>query len=98
MDPDDQRLEGEQVYFAKGAGADSIDRKPENLQTEGIITTFNAASLGAAFGYMARADVAAGETFFEFVRAHGPFELTAIVLSAGAGLRLAAAGLASRRA
>lgn len=41
MDPDDQRLEGEQVYFAKGAkgGADSIDRKPENLQTEGIITS-----------------------------------------------------------
>ncbi|MCA9173168.1 MAG: stage II sporulation protein M [Planctomycetales bacterium] len=60
-----------------------------------FITTFNAASLGAAFGYMARADVAAGETFFEFVRAHGPFELTAIVLSAGAGLRLGLAWLST---
>jgi uncharacterized membrane protein SpoIIM required for sporulation len=26
--------------------------------------------------------------FFEFVTAHGPFELTAIVLAAGAGMRL----------
>lgn len=53
-----------------------------------LVTTFNAAVLGAAFGYMARPDVAAGENFFQFVTAHGPFELTAIVLSAGAGLRL----------
>ena len=29
-----------------------------------------------------------GKNFFEFVTAHGPFELTAIVLSAGAGLKL----------
>jgi len=54
-----------------------------------LVTMFNAISLGAAFGYMARPDAApAGDHFFEFVRAHGPFELTAIVLSAGAGLRL----------
>jgi uncharacterized membrane protein SpoIIM required for sporulation len=53
-----------------------------------LVTMFNAISLGAAFGYMARPDVAAGENFFHFVTAHGPFELTAIVLSAGAGLRL----------
>jgi uncharacterized membrane protein SpoIIM required for sporulation len=52
------------------------------------ITIFNAALLGASFGYMARGDVAAGENFFHFVTAHGPFELTAIVLSAGAGLRI----------
>ena len=39
-------------------------------------------------GYMARSDGAAGDHFFEFVTAHGPFELTAIALSAGAGLRL----------
>ena len=52
------------------------------------ITIFNAALLGASFGYMAREDVAAGENFFHFVTAHGPFELTAIVLSAGAGLRI----------
>ena len=61
-----------------------------------FITTFNAAHLGAAFGYMARPEVAAGENFFEFVRAHGPFELTAIVLSAGAGLRLGLAWLNPR--
>jgi uncharacterized membrane protein SpoIIM required for sporulation len=53
-----------------------------------LITLFNAASIGAAFGYMARPDVAAGQNFFEFVMAHGPFELTAVVLSAAAGLRL----------
>jgi uncharacterized membrane protein SpoIIM required for sporulation len=53
-----------------------------------LVTMFNAISLGAAFGYMARPDVEAGANFFEFVTAHGPFELTAIVLSAGAGLRL----------
>jgi uncharacterized membrane protein SpoIIM required for sporulation len=52
------------------------------------ITVHNALLLGAAFGYMARPDVPEGVNFFHFVRAHGPFELTAIVLSAGAGLRL----------
>ena len=44
------------------------------------MTIFNAAFLGAAFGFMARPDNASGENFFEFVTAHGPFELTAIVL------------------
>jgi uncharacterized membrane protein SpoIIM required for sporulation len=55
-----------------------------------LISAFNAIFLGAAFGYMARPDVYAqqGQNFFHFVTAHGPFELTAIVLSAGAGLRL----------
>ena len=53
-----------------------------------LITTFNAASLGASFGHMARPDVTQGVNFYHFVTAHGPFELTAIVLSAGAGLRL----------
>lgn len=58
-----------------------------------FVTAFNAAFLGAAFGYMARPDVAQGQNFFHFVTAHGPFELTAIVLSAGAGLRLGVAWL-----
>lgn len=49
---------------------------------------YNALSLGASFGYMARADVPAGDAFFEFVTAHGVFELMAIALSAAAGLRL----------
>ena len=53
-----------------------------------LITLFNATVLGASFGYMARPDVSSGINFFHFVTAHGPFELTAIVLSAGAGLRL----------
>ena len=53
-----------------------------------LVTMSNAIQLGSAFGYMARPDVAEGRNFFYFVTAHGPFELTAIVLSAGAGLRL----------
>ncbi len=51
-------------------------------------TLLNALVLGAAFGYMGRADVSQSPNFFNFVTAHGPFELTAIVLSSGAGLRL----------
>ncbi|HUS40614.1 MAG TPA: stage II sporulation protein M [Pirellulales bacterium] len=51
-----------------------------------FITTFNAAYLGAVFGFMLR--VPQRDNFFEFVTAHGPFELTAIVLSAAAGMRL----------
>jgi uncharacterized membrane protein SpoIIM required for sporulation len=58
-----------------------------------LVTIFNAAVLGASFGYMARPEVPAGVNFFHFVTAHGPFELTAIVLSAGAGLRLGLAWL-----
>jgi uncharacterized membrane protein SpoIIM required for sporulation len=50
------------------------------------VTVFNASLLGAAFGHMAT--VPQGESFFHFVTAHGPLELTAIVLSAAAGMRL----------
>jgi uncharacterized membrane protein SpoIIM required for sporulation len=49
-------------------------------------TVFNAIYLGTAFGHMST--VPQGENFFQFVTAHGPFELTAIVLSAAAGMRL----------
>ena len=49
-------------------------------------TLFNAALLGAAFGHMAT--VQQSGNFFRFVTAHGPFELTAVVLSAAAGMRL----------
>jgi len=62
-----------------------------------FITVFNAATLGACFGYMARPEVTEGQNFFHFVTAHGPFELTAIVLSAGAGLRLGMAWIAPGR-
>lgn len=52
------------------------------------MTVFNGALLGGCFGYMLRPDAAGRENFFEFVTAHGPFELTAIVLSVGAGMQL----------
>jgi uncharacterized membrane protein SpoIIM required for sporulation len=53
----------------------------------GLLTTvFNAALLGAVFGHMA--GVPMRENFFHFVTAHGPAELTAIVLAAAAGMRL----------
>lgn len=51
-------------------------------------SVWNAIYLGACFGYMARPGVTGGDTFLEFVTAHGAFELTAIALSAGAGLRI----------
>ncbi|KAA5543701.1 stage II sporulation protein M [Roseiconus nitratireducens] len=49
---------------------------------------YNAVVLGATFGYMSRDGIEGADNFFQFVTAHGPFELTAIALSAGAGLRL----------
>jgi uncharacterized membrane protein SpoIIM required for sporulation len=49
-------------------------------------TVFNAAYLGGVFGFMSTSPQR--NHFFEFVTAHGPFELTAVVLAAGAGMRL----------
>lgn len=49
---------------------------------------YNAVTLGTMFGYMARPEVGGSANFFQFVTAHGPFELTAIALAAGAGLRI----------
>ena len=60
-----------------------------------FVTAYNAAHLGAAFGYMARPELTEGANFFNFVTAHGPFELTAIVLSAGAGLRIGISWIAT---
>ena len=55
-----------------------------------LILALNAIWLGVVYGYMlgpqCSPDVAA--RFTEFTTAHGPFELTAIVLSAAAGMRL----------
>ena len=54
----------------------------------GIMETVrNAAFLGAVFGHMTSVP-GPRENFFQFVTAHGPFELTAIVLSAGVGMKL----------
>ncbi len=47
---------------------------------------FNSVVLGASFGHMTTTPHS--DNFFEFVTAHGPFELTAIILSAAAGMRL----------
>jgi uncharacterized membrane protein SpoIIM required for sporulation len=47
---------------------------------------FNAIQLGAIFGFMTT--VPEWHNFSQFVTAHGPFELTAIALSAAAGMRL----------
>jgi uncharacterized membrane protein SpoIIM required for sporulation len=47
---------------------------------------FNACMLGAVFGYMDTTSAAGN--FNNFVTAHAPFELTAIVLSGAAGMRL----------
>ena len=49
---------------------------------------YNAITLGTVFGYMSRDDVTGGDHFYEFVTAHGPFELTAIALAAAGGLRI----------
>jgi uncharacterized membrane protein SpoIIM required for sporulation len=63
----------------------------------GLLTlVYNAAVLGASFGYMFRPDVPEGVNFREFVTAHGPFELTAVALSAGAGLRIGMGFLITR--
>ena len=64
----------------------------------GMVTLcYNAIVLGTSFGYMFRPDVAeAGVNFKNFVTAHGPFELTAIVLSAGAGLKIGLSWLVAR--
>lgn len=52
------------------------------------LLAFNGVALGTMFGYMARENTVGSDNFFHFVTAHGPFELTAIALSAAAGLRL----------
>ncbi len=51
-----------------------------------VTLAFNALVLGTLFGHMLTSPVA--DHFGEFVTAHAPFELTAIVLSAAGGLRL----------
>mgnify|MGYP006267794957 CR=1 FL=1 len=51
-----------------------------------VVLAFNALTLGTVTGHMLASPVA--DHFGEFVTAHSPFELTAIVLAAAAGLRL----------
>ena len=56
---------------------------------------YNGAVFGAVAGYLTEHDL--GPTFYSFVVTHGAFELTAIVLSGAAGLRLGHALLAPGR-
>jgi len=60
------------------------------LVIPGLVTlSYNAVNLGTVFGYMFRPELGdASVNFQNFVTAHGPFELTAIILSAGAGLKI----------
>ena len=55
----------------------------------------NGAFIGAASGYMTQ--IGYGETFWPFVCGHGAFELTAIVISGMAGLKIGFAILAPER-
>lgn len=57
---------------------------------------FNGALIGAVAGYVAQRGY--GGTFFPFVATHSAFELTAIVLSGAAGLRIGRAVLLPGRA
>lgn len=51
-----------------------------------FVTVSNAVFLGAVFGFMLTTPER--HNFIQFVTAHGPFELTAIVFAAAAGMRL----------
>ncbi|MED5370846.1 MAG: stage II sporulation protein M [Myxococcota bacterium] len=53
---------------------------------------FNGLFMGAVFGHLHH--IGYGETLYPFVVGHGSFELTAIVLSAAAGLRLGSSWIA----
>jgi uncharacterized membrane protein SpoIIM required for sporulation/uncharacterized RDD family membrane protein YckC len=57
---------------------------------------FNGLYLGLCFGFMAGVEDPTRAHFFEFVSAHGPFELTGIALAGAAGLRMGL-GLVVRR-
>jgi uncharacterized membrane protein SpoIIM required for sporulation len=61
----------------------------------GFFIVFNGVSIGAVSGFVTRAGFS--ETFWPFVIGHGAFELTALVLSGAAGLRLGQALIAPGR-
>ena len=60
-----------------------------------VTIVFNGAYIGAIAGYVTERGL--GETFYSFVATHGAFELTAIVLSGAAGLKLGHSLLAPGR-
>lgn len=63
-----------------------------------LVFVQNAIQIGAAFGFMLRPEMGeAGANFKDFVTCHGPFEITAIILSAGAGLRIGVSWLTTQK-
>ena len=78
------------VYHNGSIGLKSFCMSVLGLVPGVFILVFNAVSLGVVFGYMQSGAVAPNVTanFLEFTTAHGPFELTAIVLSAAGGMRI----------
>lgn len=51
-----------------------------------LVLIFNGITIGAVFGHLQQ--IGSGGPLWRFVAGHAPFELTAIVLAGGAGLRL----------
>ncbi|KRG68329.1 stage II sporulation protein M [Pseudoxanthomonas dokdonensis] len=51
-----------------------------------LVLIFNGMVIGAVFGHLYQ--IGYGDPLFRFVAGHAPFELTAIVIAGGAGLRL----------
>ncbi len=51
-----------------------------------LVLIFNGLHIGAAFGHLQQ--MGSGDPLWRFVAGHAPFELTAIVIAGGAGLRL----------
>ena len=51
-----------------------------------LVLILNGVGIGAAFGHLQQ--IGSGDPLWRFVAGHAPFELTAIVLAGGAGLRL----------
>ena len=51
-----------------------------------LVLIFNGLHIGATFGHLQQ--IGSGDPMWRFVAGHAPFELTAIVIAGGAGLRL----------
>lgn len=51
-----------------------------------LVLIFNGVTIGAVFGHLQQ--IGSGDPLWRFVVGHAPFELTAIVIAGGAGLRL----------
>ncbi|TWT67475.1 stage II sporulation protein M [Allorhodopirellula solitaria] len=93
----EKKLEGSLDHYVRMSGFYIMHNTGIGLQcfAYGILLipclyllAYNGVALGTMFGYMARESTVSSDNFFHFVTAHGPFELTAIALSAAAGLRL----------